>query len=132
MPGACRAPGILGEGGRDVTTSGPDPAARHGDSTLAGGCLVTQQNTGAVSQLVPTRTPSPAQQPLWPPEGREGRLRGSRRRLCGAQLVRARFLHPLPSAARPETSGMGKMGELRHELFAGSCLLTACPKPCAQ
>lgn len=62
---ACGAPGVLG----DVATSGAGPAARRGGRTVAGGCLVTQQNAGATGQLDPSCAPSRAQQPPQPPVG---------------------------------------------------------------
>lgn len=99
---------------------------------MAGGCLGTQENTGAANRLVPACTPKPTQQPLQPPAGREGCLGGSRGQLYGAPLLRARSLHPLPSVSLPNTSCMRTMGTAGHGLFADSCLLTACPKPCAK
>lgn len=62
---ACGAPGILG----DVATLGAGPAARRGGHTVAGGCLVTQQNTG---WLVHSCAPSRAQQPPQPLVGLGG------------------------------------------------------------
>lgn len=127
--------------GLPVSLGGADRTSPHWDETQRAGMVTAHWLTavwapGKMPELQAGSSSPAPQAPLSGPYGPRRARRGvwgaAAGSFVGLSCWELGLCTSCPAQPSPTPLAMGTVGKPRHGLFADSCLLTACPKPCVK